>query len=225
MHWGFVVASIGAGFLCALIVGFMIFKTKHKYGIEAIAKRIDKLGLEERVGTMVEYRHNKSYVAKLQREDAKAKISELNAKTMKIKCPKKMLIACFAILIAILLLFTIYAKEKQPHVEAGKLIISIVDELLEDSNLSEEDKNAIKDIIDEYNNKLRDDMTKEEHDAAIEEAKDKLNSIVNQKKEIRETIIENLKDNEITKDLADALESQDPDKIKDAIEDLKEKIE
>ena len=225
MHWGFIVASVGAGVVCATIVGIVIFITRYRYGIEAIARRMDRLGLEERVSTMVEYRRDKSYVAKLQRDDARAKIAELDTKAMKIKVPKKTLVACFAILVAILLLFTIYAKEKQSHIEAGKLFVETVEELLEDSDLSEEDKEAIKDIIDNYKDQLRDDMTKEEHDALIEETKDKLKDYLNQKKEIRETIIENLKENEITKDLADAIESEDPDKIKDAIEDLKEQIE
>ena len=66
MQLGFVLSSVISGVVCALIVGIVIYKIRYTHGIEQIAKRIDKLGLDERVSTMIEYQHDKSYVAKVQ---------------------------------------------------------------------------------------------------------------------------------------------------------------
>ena len=52
------------------------------------AKRIDSLGLEERLITMVEYESDDSFVAAIQREDAKQKLAEVSPANIKIRLPK-----------------------------------------------------------------------------------------------------------------------------------------
>ena len=115
MQASFVLIAIGAGVLCALVLGTIIYFKRYNHGIMAIAKRIDELGLEERVSTMVEYQADPSYVAKLQREDATARVSQLSTKALKIRVPKRILMGCLSILLATLLVFTVYAKEPNPH--------------------------------------------------------------------------------------------------------------
>ena len=51
--------------------------------IKAIAKRVDELGLEERILTMTELEKDDSYIAMRQREDAKAALKTIDAKRLK----------------------------------------------------------------------------------------------------------------------------------------------
>lgn len=50
---------------------------------EQVARRLDSLGLEERIITMNELKNDNSYVAQRQREDAKMALSQANSKLMK----------------------------------------------------------------------------------------------------------------------------------------------
>ena len=57
------------------------------------AKRIDRLGLEERLITMIEYEDDDSFIAKAQRADARAKLAEVEASQVKFTVPAKIIIA------------------------------------------------------------------------------------------------------------------------------------
>jgi hypothetical protein len=113
--WG-ALAGFGLNAICALIsyftgfeVGFWIalgllvvgvaggtpicyFKW-YRPSIARNAKRLDRLGLEERLVTMIEYENDDSYIAQLQREDAKAKLAKINPKTIKFNIPKFLYVA------------------------------------------------------------------------------------------------------------------------------------
>ncbi len=56
------------------------------------AERIDRLGLEERMITMVELQGEDSLIAKLQREDAKQNLEKVEPRQLKFKMPKKILV-------------------------------------------------------------------------------------------------------------------------------------
>lgn len=78
-------------------VGFIVFGAaiaaatpvfyykKFRPTIKQIAKRVDELGLEERLLTMQEFENDTSYIAMRQREDAKAALKTVNAGLVKIK--------------------------------------------------------------------------------------------------------------------------------------------
>ena len=50
----YLIIAIASGVGCAAVVGTIIYIVRYRHGISEIAKRIDELGLEERVSTMVE---------------------------------------------------------------------------------------------------------------------------------------------------------------------------
>ena len=56
------------------------------------AERIDRLGLEERMITMVELQGQDSVIANLQREDAKQNLQKVEPRQLKLKMPKKILL-------------------------------------------------------------------------------------------------------------------------------------
>ena len=78
--------------VAATAISTPIFYIK-KYRPTAIrsARRIDRLGLEERLITMVEYQQDESCMAAKQREDAKQKLAELETTELKLRVPRNTL--------------------------------------------------------------------------------------------------------------------------------------
>ena len=63
----------------------LFYLKKFKLTAEGNARRLDRYGLEERLITMVEYDGDDSYIAKAQREDAKAELEKFEANRIKFK--------------------------------------------------------------------------------------------------------------------------------------------
>ncbi len=80
--------AIGVGLGVAVLTGALFYFYKFRPTPEYIARRVDRLGLEERLTTMMELRGDDSYIAKLQREDAKARLSEVDDRRLRIRIPK-----------------------------------------------------------------------------------------------------------------------------------------
>ncbi len=90
--WWFLVA-LGVGLVIGLIVAIVLYFTVFRPDTKKIARRVDKLGLEERAITMLELEQDESYIAMRQRDDAKAKIKEANSKSMHFSIAKPLIIA------------------------------------------------------------------------------------------------------------------------------------
>ena len=67
---------------------FFYFK-KFYPSVMTNARRLDKLGLEERLITMVEYENDDSYIASAQREDAKAVLNSVDSRSIKLRLARK----------------------------------------------------------------------------------------------------------------------------------------
>ena len=82
------------GLLCGLFVvatlaaAAVFYFTRFKPSVVSNARRIDKLGLEERVVTMIENKENDSIMARLQREDAIKALDRVNEKSIKFNITK-----------------------------------------------------------------------------------------------------------------------------------------
>ena len=87
LWWVGLIVGIGICAVVTAVLYFLVFKPNTK----EIAKRIDKLGLEERLITMTELENDDSYIAMRQREDAKAKLHELNTKSIKFSIAKSLI--------------------------------------------------------------------------------------------------------------------------------------
>ena len=86
-------APILAILLTTGIAAPIFYAKKYCPTAERSARRIDRLGLEERLITMVEYANDESCMANVQRQDAKQKLAELETSEIKFQMPKKTLIA------------------------------------------------------------------------------------------------------------------------------------
>lgn len=76
--------SIGVVFGVAALTSPIFYFAKFRPNVVKNARRLDRLGLEERLVTMVEYENDDSFIAKLQREDAKANLTMLDTSAIKL---------------------------------------------------------------------------------------------------------------------------------------------
>ena len=99
----------------AVMVGVTLIGTlafyffKHKPTVQSSAKRIDALGLEERLVTMIELENEDSVMANLQREDAKRALESVVPSQIRFKMSKKtsILLAVTGVLFAAMLTVSI----------------------------------------------------------------------------------------------------------------------
>ena len=82
--WISLATIFGVTAICTTIYYFKKFRPTAMRN----AQRIDRLGLEERLITMVEYETDNSFVAAIQREDAKQKLAEVSPANIRIRLPK-----------------------------------------------------------------------------------------------------------------------------------------
>lgn len=80
--------SIGLGLGVALVCGVVLYFAKFRPTEQEIARRVDALGLEERMVTMLEFAEDDSYIARRQREDAAAHAAATGAGCLKIQVSK-----------------------------------------------------------------------------------------------------------------------------------------
>lgn len=92
--------AIGVGAAAWVIGGVLIYFLKFRPTVEETAQRMDRLGLEERMITMLELKQDDSYIATIQREDAKRSISHIDGRKIKIRIPRVAI--CLAIVAAVL---------------------------------------------------------------------------------------------------------------------------
>lgn len=78
---------------------WLLYEKKYKPTTKAIARRVDDLGLEERLLTMLELENDDSYIAMRQREDAQAALSKVDAEVLKviISSATKILVSCVGV--------------------------------------------------------------------------------------------------------------------------------
>ena len=62
---------------CTVVAAPIFFFAKYRPTLVSSARRLDRLGLEERLVTMVEYENDSSFIAKVQREDAQESLAKL----------------------------------------------------------------------------------------------------------------------------------------------------
>ena len=86
--FGGVLLAIGAGAGAWLVSGILFYFLKYKPTVAETAKRVDRLGLEERMITMLELDGDDSYMAKAQRENARASIARIDGRKLRIRVSK-----------------------------------------------------------------------------------------------------------------------------------------
>ncbi len=87
LFWILIVATIAV----AAASGVLFYLFRFRPNDLSNARRLDSLGLEERLITMVELDGQDSFMAKIQREDAKISLSRIDKKQLKIKISRRII--------------------------------------------------------------------------------------------------------------------------------------
>ena len=114
-------AGISVGVFAALVPSlyFLFFRPDTK----AIAKRLDSLGLEERLLTMNELQNDESYIAMRQREDAKQALAKIDPKNVKIVLSKTLLVLLIVSFVCVGSMTTVTALANNGVIAGGNDII------------------------------------------------------------------------------------------------------
>ena len=87
--WISLAALVAVTLIAAPLFYFKRFRTNDMMN----ARRIDRLGLDERMITMVELEDSDSYIAKVQREDAQAALAAVDAKQLRLRISKAIILS------------------------------------------------------------------------------------------------------------------------------------
>lgn len=88
--------AIGVGLGAAAISGALLYYLKFRPTLEQVARRVDRLGLEERLITMMELKDDDSYIATLQRKNTMEHIKDVDDKKLTFRI-SKLLVAITAV--------------------------------------------------------------------------------------------------------------------------------
>lgn len=121
LYWIIIATALGV----AVAVGAALYFLRFRPTDISNARRLDRLGLEERLVTMVELEGTDSYIANIQREDAKKSLGALDKKLIKLTVPKKILIVATS-------LFVLGAAAITANILAAKGIWGYAPDIFED---------------------------------------------------------------------------------------------
>ena len=217
-------AAIGGGlFALTFAIAFLVrYPT-----IKKVATRVDGLGLQERVTTMLEYQHEDSQILRLQRKDAVEHIQKTEPKQMKITVKRKHWTVCLmSICLAIVMLvlpIRVLTDDELPEVpeisEEEQFIKDLIEQLrdqVQDSVLEEELKDQLDQILDDLENDLNQSDSDLEQAGQIQEAIKDMQNLLNQalsKNKIGEALQKYL----LTRPLGEAISAADTEKVSTAL--------
>lgn len=120
---------IGVFAVVSIIASFLFYFAKFRPTELSSARRLDGLGLEERLITMVEYKGDSSYIASLQRNDAKSALSRLDAKNLKVIIPRVIVITLVVSVFFGLGMTTVNALSENGVIRGGD---DMIEDVIED---------------------------------------------------------------------------------------------
>lgn len=223
------------GFLISSAAAIIIAYNLLKPNVHKVAARVDGLGLNEKVQTMLELQDEEGTFARVQREDAINTLTTLPPRLLKLGFPKRLAAVCVALMVAFSLIGflpnehrqELLEKEKQLLEELEKVedLLEKLEEEIEEADLSPELKEEVMEIVEELKEKLKSEKSTSKKLSAINEAKEKFEELLKKTKELElEDISDSLKENDNTKELGEAIEEGDTEKVKEELDEILEDI-
>ncbi|MCH5163365.1 MAG: hypothetical protein J1G38_07795, partial [Clostridiales bacterium] len=226
---------ISVGVLAFGTVGFavMSYVKYYKTSLKKTASRVDGVGLEERMITMLEFADRNDALAVRQREDAKEALSKVEPKHVKVPFPKFAVIAVVvAAAIAVTMMVTstvnaVRAEEaaKRPTVgqpieesEEDRIIRELIEAIrkeINDADVRLSLKRTLHDLVDDLEKSLKPTDSTEVKIAKISETAQEIHRIL-QNELSRLVIARELKKHDTTYEIGVAIESGEMDKIEAA---------
>lgn len=212
----------------------------YRPNVKMTAERVDEVGLEERVITMVQFKDQDNPMLKRQREDAKTALGNVSAKQVKMRFPKVLLIV-LAVLAAVAIFMMSYSTvlavnaenmQEEPPVEEelseeDQIIRELLEALREEidsAKISDELRSQLHKLVDDLEDSLKPEDSLEVKVAKIMDTADKIHKLIEDYLN-RSTIAEELMKHDTTYDLGKAIDSKDVDKMRNAFEKMYDSIE
>ena len=127
--FGGILFAIGVGAGVGLIAAVILYAVKFKPSIKELAYRVDRLGLEERMVTMLEFQNDDSVIARLQRENAKEHLKDVEDKKLRMRLPKVVSVLAVLALILGCGMTTVVALAANDIISSGEELINPEDPL------------------------------------------------------------------------------------------------
>jgi hypothetical protein len=226
--------SLISGLLTIILLTY-VFKTYvFSISIKTIANKLDELGLEERVLTMIEFSEIESLIAQKQRLTAQEKLTHITPKQIGFKHFMRMsliLSLIFGLAVVSVTFSTVAALNKEDNnitpvdemtIEEA-LIARMIEELrrvVETAEVRQTLKNELFFLIDALEQRIKLDSTLILKVARIEETRRIILERITLEKELRTTIVDELILKDTTEILGLALESENELRIKNTINAL-----
>lgn len=184
------------------------------------ARRLDSLGMAERVETMLEYEHSASPAACLQREETMARLQGISGKTLGFSVSGTLSALCAALLVCATVLWFI------PDIRAFSRppLVNELQEMAKDADLSDEFRTELEEILQDLEKELEESKDRDDVDQALDSAMDRLDESVD-KEVSREELGNTLKEYDDLKELGEAIQKGDRNQVSSALEHLKEVME
>jgi hypothetical protein len=116
--------GIGIGVGITLISSVILYFAKFKPTAKQIARRVDQLGLEERLITMLELQQDESYIAMLQRENAKEHLKKADPKKLRMRLPKAIVVLVVVAAVLATGMTTVVGLASEDIIPAGTDIVT-----------------------------------------------------------------------------------------------------
>lgn len=222
-------AASTAGF--TVLFYFKIFKTD----MRETASRVDEIGLDERVITMVEFAGRDDVISRKQRQDTETVLQSVNPKQMKFGFTKVFI--AFLVILAIVAVTSVFmmsystvranyedpvAGEQTELTEEDRIIQDMLDslrEIIAEANIKEELRDSLNQMVDDLEASLKPTDSTEVKIAKISETSQLIHKIL-QDELAKTTIAEELQKYDTTRELGEAIESADAQKIEQAFTDM-----
>ncbi len=219
-----------------LVLVFLIIGWILKPDTKEIALEIDKHGLQEKAITAYELSGREDVYARLQGKDTLDSLKAFNRKKISIKVNKLYYYYVIIGLVIAISLLNIIANPMDDIIRDRKKVQALIDgeldklhEYIDDialeEELTQEQKEALKQELDDLAEKLKDLKDYREGLKEFSKTEEKLTEALEQiRKEKLDKLIDLLDDHDITGELADALEDGDSQILDQAIKEIKDKL-
>lgn len=197
----------------------LVFLLRYCPSNRDVARRLDSLGMSERVETMLEFEHSAAPAVRLQREDTLGRLQSIQPELLRLRISKLLSVLCALFVIcATVLLFIpeVNAFSRHP-------IINDLGEMVEDSYISDEFREDLEQIMEDLEEMLEQSENDRDKEQAMEDAMGQIDESV-KKENSHEDLGGALQNYNDLRELGEALQNGDKEGVSSALDQLREEM-
>ncbi len=217
---------------------FLFYFKRYRPDIKSTAARVDEVGLEERVITMLQFKDRDDPMLNRQREDAQTALNGVSAKQVKMRFPKILIILLSAFTVCAVFMMSYSTARavsnensqttaQEDLTEEDKIINGLIETLrkeIDSAEIDETFRSQLHGIVDDLEDSLKPTDSLEVKVAKIMDTADKIHKLIEEYLN-RATIGEELMKHGTTYELGKAIDSKDVEQIRAAFQMMYDSIE